>query len=216
MRSFLVVVVAVLNAIALGQQLPKSMTKLSVRLQSPEVPDESFAAKPKLMYRAGNRYCRTEEQPDPERGIHGLMIINEPDAWMVDLASKTAKHLIDPGPTFNCHLAVFAPGNGRSTIDPKDPLIELEFGRELAYFKDKGAESKEGAVIRGKPTTAYTVAVGDSRLFLFTTGTPERPWALVRQHGNIRDIYWYGEFEQVPFDSKLFAKPDGVRIEEIK
>ena len=60
------------------------MTKLIVRLESPEVPGQSFAAKPKTLYRAGTGYCRTEELPDPEHGIHGLMIINEPDVWMVN------------------------------------------------------------------------------------------------------------------------------------
>jgi hypothetical protein len=77
MRAFLLLVM--LLAIAIAQQPPESMTELSVRLQSREVPEESFAAKPKLMCRAGNAYCRTDELPDPENGIHGLMIINEPD-----------------------------------------------------------------------------------------------------------------------------------------
>src|ERR1700733_11064825 len=78
-----------LSTFGFGEQPPESMTKLSVRLQSPQIPEESFAAKPKIMYRAGNGYCRTEELPDTEHGVHGLMIINEPDVWMVNLLAKT-------------------------------------------------------------------------------------------------------------------------------
>lgn len=89
MRAMLLIVCA-LSAVALGQQPPDMMTKLTVRLQSPDIPEESFAAKPKTMYRTGNGYCRTEELPDPEQGIHGLMIINEPDVWMVNLLTKAA------------------------------------------------------------------------------------------------------------------------------
>ena len=31
------------------------------------------------MYRFGKAYCRTEEAPDLENGIHGLTVIHEPD-----------------------------------------------------------------------------------------------------------------------------------------
>jgi len=208
--------ICILSCLAFSQQSPEIMIKLAVRLESPDIPKESFAAKPKLMYRAGNGYCRTEELPDPEHGIHGLMILNEPDAWMVNLLTNTARHLVDPGPTFNCHLPIFRGEQVKSGADLKNQLLELEFGQEIAYFKGKGATPKEGPVLRDKPTNVYTSEVGDSQLFLFTTGTPERPWAVARQHANIREIFWYGTYEQLPFDPKLFAKPVDVKIEEAK
>jgi len=31
-----------------------------------------------------------------------------------------------------------------------------------------------------------------------------------------RDIYWYGTYEEVPLDAKLFAKPEAVKIEDAK
>ena len=154
--KFLWAFAVVLSAPVFGQQLPETMTKLSVRLQSPEVPDDSFGAKPKTMYRAGNRYCRTEEQPDHEHGIHGLLIINEPDVWMVNLFTKTAQHFVDSGPTFNCRMPMFIGDQEKSGADTKNPLLELEFGRELAYFKEKEATRREGPVLQGKPTTVYT------------------------------------------------------------
>ncbi len=144
------------------------------------------------MYRAGNRYCRTEELPDPERGIHGLLILNEPHAWMVNLLTRTAQHLVDPGPTFNCHLPIFGGEQANLTAGKKNPLLELEFGQELEFFKRKGATPREGPILRDKPTTVYAVDIGDSKVFLFTTGTVERPWAVARQHGNAKEIFWYG------------------------
>jgi hypothetical protein len=209
-------IILIARAIAFSQQSPEIMTKLTVRFESPDVPEESFPAKPKVMYRAGNGYCRTEELPDPEHGIHGLMILNEPDAWMVNLLTKRARHCVDPGPTFNCHLPIFRGEEVRSAADMKNPLLELEFAQELGYFRGKGATPKKGPVLRDKLTTVYAADIGDSQLFLFTTGTPERPWAVARQHGNVREIFWYGVYEQLPFDQKLFAKPEGVKIEEIK
>jgi hypothetical protein len=208
--------ICLFSSMAFGQSLPEAMTRMSVRLESPGVRSESFAAQPKVMYRAGNGYCRTEELPDPEHGIHALMILNEPDAWTVNLLTKTAQHFVDPGPTFSCHLPIFRGEQVKSATDMKNPLLELEFGQELGYFKGKGATRREGPVLRDKPTTVYAVDIGDSQLFLFTTGRPERPWAVARKRGNVNEIFWYGTYEQLPFDQKLFAKPEGVKVEEVK
>lgn len=43
--------------VTLGQEPPHGMTKLVVRLESPDIPEYGFAAKPKARYRAGNGYC---------------------------------------------------------------------------------------------------------------------------------------------------------------
>ena len=69
---------------------------------------------------------------------------------------------------------------------------------------------------QGHYRTAYEVIVGDSQLFLLTTGAPERPWAVARQDGSGREIFWHGIYEQLPFDPKVFARPEGVKIEEVK
>lgn len=193
------------------------MTKVVVHLQSPDVPEGSFATQPKAIYRAGTRYCRIEEWPDTEHGIHGLVVINEPDTWLVNLMTKTAQHQVDSGPTFNCRLPVFATGEDiKSPADTRSQLMGLEFGRELAYFEEKGAASGPGPTLEGKTTKAYKVEIADSQLLLFTSGTPEKPVAVARQHGSKRDVYCYGTYEEVPFDAKLFAKPEGVKIEDAK
>ena len=90
----LLLIVCALAGVMSGQQPPKMMTRVEVTFHSPDVPDGSFAAKPKVFYRAGERYCRIEEASDPEHRLHNLMIINEPDYWMVNLLAKTAQHAI--------------------------------------------------------------------------------------------------------------------------
>jgi hypothetical protein len=62
------------------------------------MPSESFAAKPKTFYLAGEKYGRVEEQLDSEHGLHVLFITNEPDSWIVNLVNKTAQHIVDRGP----------------------------------------------------------------------------------------------------------------------
>jgi hypothetical protein len=210
-------VLLIVCAGAVGEDRPAMMTKLMVKLESPEIPKDSFAAQAKRMYRAGSGYCRIEENPDLEHGIHGLLITNEPDSWMINRLAKTARHIVDPGPTFNCRLPIFADAEDiKSAQDLKKPLIQLEFGRELEYFRSGSAAPNPGPVMRGKATMAYTVQAGDSQLFLFTGGDPEAPVAVVRKNDKTREIFWYGEYEQLPFEAKLFAKPEGVEIEEVQ
>jgi hypothetical protein len=199
-----------------AQQPPKTMAKLVVQLQSPDVPADSFAAKSKVMYRAGSQYCRTEEQPDPSQGIHGLMIINEPDAWMINLFTKTGKHMVDPGPTFNCRMPIFADIAANLPEEERKQILGLEFGWENVFFKAGGAAPHPGGVQQGQQTTAYILNFGESKLAMFTYGTPERPLSVTWVRGEKYEIFWYSGYGQMDFDRKLFEKPDNVKIEEVK
>ncbi len=203
-RNLFLLVVALAHASS-GQQPPTVMTKVEVVLEGPDIPAGSFATKPKVMYRAGSRYCRIEEAPDPDNGIHGLAIISEPDAWMVNLLNKTAKHMVDPGPTFSCRLPIFP-----------DTDKNLEFGLELEYFKSRGATPQKGPVLQTKSTTRYMVEVADAKLALFTYGPPERPLAVSRVRGDKGEIFWFKGHGDLPFEPALFAKPENVKIDEPK
>lgn len=208
MKTYIIFVL-LFAGLGFAQDAPRTMTKIEIVLQGTKIPAESFAAKPKTLYRAGSRYCRTEEAEDTERGIHGLLIVNEPDAWLINLMTKTAGHLVDPGPTFRCHMPVFAD-------DPETEASGLEFGRELEFFKLKGAATKHGIVLQEKQTTQYQLEIGNSKLALFTYGTPERPLAVGRVRDGEGEIFWYSGFGEVPFEAGLFAKPEGIKIEEGK
>jgi len=175
----------------------------------------SFLAKPKVIYRAGTRYCRAEEAEDTENKIHGLLIVDEPDAWMVNLYDKSARHVVDPGPAFNCRLPIFA------KADSKDEgaflYEELQFGNELKFFKQMGATGQPGPEEGGKKTTQYTIEIGNTRFAMFTISTPdERPLAVARTVGAKAKVFVYTAYEENPFDPKLFAKPDNVKISEAK
>ena len=91
----LLVLVYILAEALLAEEPPKVLTKVEVTLHSADAPDGSFAATPKVFYRAGNGYCRIEEVADPENNLHNLMIVNEPDYWMVNLSEET-RHAHSP------------------------------------------------------------------------------------------------------------------------
>jgi len=208
---------AVLVAALLGGgfqlgSMPAKMTNVIAQMSGSEIPADSFAAKPKVYWRASNQYCRVDEEPDAKNGIHGRTVINEPDAWLINLADSTAKHLVDGGPTFNCKLPVFA-------LDPemaKSKIGELEFGHEIAFFQSNGAKAVEGPKLEFK-ANYYEMTIGDSVLKLAERADIHAPLliALIRG-GNIVQVRYLLWDDQVPFKADMFAKPTGVKIEEVK
>lgn len=181
-------------------------------MSATDIRTDSFAAKPKVYWRASNRYCRVDEEPDTEKGIHGRTVINEPDAWLVNLADNTAKHLVDQGPTFNCRLPIFA--SEPETM--KSKVGELEFGRELSFFRDNGAKQIEGPKLEF-PANYYELLIGDSVLKLVERADVHVPIMIGLIRGDkalwVRYMLWD---DQVPFKSDLFVKPTGVKVEETK
>jgi hypothetical protein len=204
-----------LAALAFAQDAPKTMSKITVQLDGSEVPQNSFAGKPRTMYRAGSTYCRVEEAFDPEHNIQGLLIVNEPNAWMVNLATKTGQHSVDPGPTFLCHLPIFSRPVPNTSDEVDYAKLGLEFGHELEYFNRMGAvRQAPGPVLQTQQTIAYFLDMGETRLALFTYGPNEYPLLVAHTVGNKGEMFWYSGYGQVPFDSKLFAKPEGIAITE--
>lgn len=124
-----------LTRIGVCADVPSKMIHAIVQMSGTDFPAESFAAKPKIFWRASSQYCRIDEEPDPPNGIQGKMVINEPDAWLINLADQTAKHLLDTGPTFNCKLPIFAYDAETAT----SKIGELEIGHELVFFQTNGA-----------------------------------------------------------------------------
>jgi hypothetical protein len=88
------------------QDVPKTMCKISVRGVEPAPEPDSFSAQAKTYWRAGAKYARIAEAEDPKNHIHGLAVISEPDAWMINLFDKSAKHMVDHGPTLDVHLPI--------------------------------------------------------------------------------------------------------------
>lgn len=211
-RLTVMLALAVLGGSPQIDSTPNRMTHLIAQTSGTDIPADSFAAKPKTYWRASNQYCRADEEPDPKNAIHGRIIVNEPDAWLVNLADNSAKHLVDPGPTFNCKLSIFA-------FDPemtKSKIGELEFGRELEFFQANGAKAVEGPKLEFK-ANFYELTIGDYVLKLVERADIQAPLLIALVHGEkvvqVRYLLWD---DQASFKADLFAKPTGLRIEEVK
>jgi len=192
-------------------ETPSKMTHAVIQMSGSEISVDSFSAKPKIFWRASSQYCRVDEEPDSEKGIHGRLIVNEPDAWLINLADNTAKHVLDRGPTFNCKLPIFAMDEEMA----KSKIGKLEIGRELDFFHANGAKLIEGPKLQFE-ANYYELRIEDSILRLVERVDVHAPILIGLARGNKVYKAQYLLWNEVPFKADLFAKPTGVKIEEAK
>ena len=206
-----VTLVLALPRVAVCAEKPSKMTHAIVQMSGTDISADSFFAKPKTLWRASNQYCRVDEEPDPDKGIHGRLVINEPDAWLINLADNTAKHMLDPGPTFNCRLPIFA----MDAEMAKSKIGELEVGRELVFFHANGARLIEGPKLQFE-TNYYELTIGDSVLRLVERVDIHAPILIGLARGDKEYKARYLLWDEVPFKADLFEKPTGVETKEVK
>jgi hypothetical protein len=201
-----------LDAQVAATNLPDSMTKMVVRLMGPGIKPGSYAALPKTIYRAGAHFARMEDPPDARQRTEKLTVIAEPDAYSVNLIDKKGTHAIDPGGANDLHLPVVLP------FDPKHRLGKLdalEFGDEFDFFQEAGASKQVGPIINSKPTDAYQLKTREGTATLVTRHGSHEPVTLSWQTKEGTYKYEYISYEELPFQSGLFAKPAGIRYREI-
>jgi hypothetical protein len=189
------------------------MTKIVVRLQAPGIKRGSFSALPKTMYIAGPRYTRIEDPPDARQGIQKLTIINGSDAYSVNVIDKKGTHASSAGGDNVLRTPIVLPFDPNHEMGALD---DLEFGDELAFFKDAGAVHEAGPIINAKPTDAYVLKLDAATATLVVRSGSSTPVTLSWQSkSGDKWTYEYIVDQQMPFDPKLFAKPTGYSLKEM-
>lgn len=190
----------------------KSMTRMDVRLMGPGIRSGSYAALPKLIYRAGSRYARMENAPDAHSRMQKVTIIAEPDAYSIDLTDKTGTHAIDQGGPNDLHLPMVLPFDPMHKLGNLD---RLEFGDELEFFEKAGAVKSAGPLINAKPTDRYTLNIAGTRAELITRGGSDVPVFVSWKTKEGTYKYEYSSYQDVPFDKTLFTRPTAIKFREI-
>lgn len=205
---FVLGLLIVMAATAPPAAAPANMTKLVVRLIGPGVKPGSIAAMPKTIYVAPPHYARIEDAPDAKQGVQKLTIIAEPDAYGANLISHQGTHAADQGGANDLHVPIVL------SLDPKHScgsLDRIEFGDELAFFEDAGAKKQAGPIINAKPTDEYVLPHAK----LVVNSESGKPIRLTWGCGDGAYTYEYTSVDELPFDPKLFSRPDGITWREI-
>ena len=191
-----------------------TMTKIVTRVITPRMDPDSFDAKPKTYYLAGDKFARVEFEPDPAHNMHQLVIINEPNMWIVNLVDRTASHEVDKGPTFVAHCTIFP------TSWPKE-LSSLEFGREVEFFKAHKAATMPDKNVDGRSCNALEYQfsafhLGDFRLVLYTAADTGLPVELeIYRDTRLRATIRYDKYERdIPFAPEVFTPPANLKLVE--
>ncbi len=183
----------------------KEMQEIKLRYVADDIDPESFAGQPRYCYRAGEIYGRIEEALDSKLGLHGLIVISCPDVWIINLADKTGKHLLDQAKVSTVHMPILA--------TRQQPFIDLEFGRELQFFKSRNIVGADGPTISGGKTTSYKFDGGPIQLELLVNSNSVPLKMLITSPRGKRTLE-YLSYKTLPFSADKFIKPDNIAYSE--
>jgi hypothetical protein len=196
------VVASSLSSLA-DENLPKHMTQMEYVPKDSSFPTTLFPSKPVKLWRAGEYYLAALEAPDYENGIHGLFVVSQPDSWKVNLFTRSAKHILDPGPSLLVHMPIFR-------VEEGSALKELEFGKELEFFIKLNAKKHVTDNL-----ISYTLDIGSDSISLVVNSVTNTPKLVEkRSNTNTVTIEYLSYDNSVTFDPSVFKLPDGISTEE--
>ncbi len=183
----------------------KEMHQIKLRYVAEDIDPQSFAGQPRYCYRAGEVYGRIEEALDSKLGLHGLIVISCPDVWIINLADKTGKHLLDQAKVSTVHMPILA--------TRQQPFVDLEFGRELQFFKNRNIVGVAGPTIDGAKTTSYKF-VGDPVELELLVNADAVPLKMLITSPKGKRTLEYLSYKTLPFSAAKFVRPEDVSYSE--
>ena len=183
------------------------VTKVVFRLIPPDSFSPPASVAPKTIYVAGDRYARIEQPGHAD--TKNLIIVSEPDIWVVDGEKKQASHMINPGPDLTVHNPILGPEG------PED-LFDFEYGRELRFFEHVTTKSLGFKEIEGIGCDVHELRSGDYRIVMNVTRVKNIPHSIqiFLNDRPVLHLQYLGYEKDIPFDPALFRPPDGIQITE--
>jgi len=188
-----------------AQAADDKMLYVEYRLVGKQIAEGSFDAQTKKVWRIGNNYLRFEDAPNPQTKVHGLIVVAEPDIWIVDRNMNQAQHTVDPGPNYKIHFPLFA-------SETSEKLRELEFGRELEYFRQNDAKELPVQDVDGFRCKLLRLQIDDREVTLFLK-TDDTPLQIVVKSPEFEYAMRFLRYEpdRRP-DKSLFQLPPGMQL----
>lgn len=202
-------------ALALGGALPaqacapSGLVRVAYRNISPGLAAADPAAQRQTLWRHGSRFLRTESDPDPQRGQR-VVIVNEPDVWVMNLATGTGEHWIDSDPQQEVHAPIIA------TPDTPPTIRALEYGCE-AEFITTHAPTPRNTVRFGQIDAAlHVVEEGGHSVAILMDPRRRAPLLLsyLRQGRPVLVIRYDEHRTNLPMRLDIFVPPRNVKLTE--
>jgi hypothetical protein len=190
----------------------KKMIKIITRNTTEGIDVNSFAALPITAYIFGKKCGRVEEQPDKSMNLHELIIVNEPDCWMINLLDKTGQHAIDTDPNSLLHSPII-------TVNDKQDSVfnDFEYGYEFDFLRAKNA-TKSQIKLNSVEYDLYSMTIKATKVELIAKKDKNIP-RMVRifNDGKLIQSITYDEYTTgIEPNMALFEPADDIRISEAK
>ncbi|MEO8004444.1 MAG: hypothetical protein ABI771_06035 [Betaproteobacteria bacterium] len=203
MRKFLALLL--LLAPFAAQAADQTMLYVEYHLAGKKIAADSFDAQSKKVWRVGDTLLRFEDAPNPTTKIHGLIIVSEPDIWIIDRNTNKGQHTVDPGPTYKMHFPLLA-------SEQSETLRELEFGHELEFFLANNATALPQQEIEGVLCKPLRLNVDDREVTLYTR-TSDMPLLIVVKSPDYEYSVRFLRYEPGrKVDKSLFQPPSDAQI----
>ena len=189
---------------------PAGLFMAVTRNISPGLAATSPLAQPMTIWRLGSLYLRSEQQPDPVRGDQRLMIVAEPDVWIINQATRRGTHQVDPGPDFEVHAPIL-PVQGLP-----GEFLSLEYGCEREFVA-KYAPAEQRAAPYGSIQAGLHVAGNNEHAVAILMDKKRNTPLLISylRQGKPVFVVRYDQYRLgLPERPNLFQPPRGVVITE--
>ncbi|MBN9395951.1 MAG: hypothetical protein J0H83_11960 [Candidatus Melainabacteria bacterium] len=188
-----------------NDKVPKIVTKkIIVTARGDSIDPESFAGKPRVYYRAGTTFARVEQLSEGTKPS-GMLVVSAPDIWMIDPVENVAKHIVDNNPPSAVRMPILSRRD--------EAFKDLEFGREMEFFKSLDIEGKPGPKIDGKPSRVYQYAKDGNAVKMFAS-KQGKPLLLEIDGRKGKTSFAYSTYQEIPFTASLFQAPPGLKVVE--
>lgn len=198
---------------------PKSLVSMTVRNVTPGLQASDPRAQPKRLWRKSEKFLRSLDQPvvsqalqDPKAPMarQALVIVAEPDVWMIDMASREGRHSVDKGPVLEVRAPILGPG----TAPPE--FMSLEYGCEAEFVKVRAPLAQRTVRWGGVDAGIHTYVVGTASLAILLDDRTGEPFIITYvRDGRPVTIIIYDEYRRdQPDQPELFRPPPDVKITE--
>lgn len=180
------------------------------RLLSPGIREGTFEASSRKVWRIGARYLRVEEKADPSQKIHGLIISNAPDTYIINRYTQTGDHLVDRAENTDIHLPVF------QSHDLPDEIKELEMGQEHAFITKHEIPVTGSTTIEGIECDVRRMTIGEFQIALYLRKDNGNPLQLGLKKEDMEYGVRYLKYQpDLKPDYSLFKVPKGIRLKDV-
>jgi hypothetical protein len=154
---------ALLAFVAFAAHAQEKMLFVEYHAVSAKLAPGSAELQNRKLWLVGTKYMRFEDIPNPDTGVHGLIIVAEPDIWIIDRKANRGQHSTDPGPSYAVHFPMFPNENS-------DRVKQLTFGRELEFFDASGGRELARQTLDGVQCRVFAAEVDGRDLTLYMRG----------------------------------------------